>query len=105
MSDGSVVIKKVVDLEQGDLLQGRDATLNLVDTCEVLHVTEWGTGPLYGNYTSNHFMLNLATSPPTVVEHGNDGTFTIEKKYTVLTSCPMAMDESGKVLLAYRRGH
>jgi hypothetical protein len=93
-SDNSITMTKVIDLQKGDMVQGMDANLNFVNTCTVIHVVEWGEGALYGNYTSDHYMLDQSTN--SVLEHGEVGPWTLEKKYTVLTTCPMAMDESGQ---------
>jgi hypothetical protein len=48
---------------------------------------------VYGNYTSDHFVLNPTTGH--VETHGKHQDRTIQDKYIVLTSCPLGVDESG----------
>lgn len=53
----------------------------------------WGMGPLYGNYTDDHYIYDSTSG--NVVEHGKVGEMTFEDKYVLLSSCPVVLDESG----------
>lgn len=61
--------------------------------CTVEAVGNFGQGPVFGNYTSDYCILNAEGTA--VSEHGEVGTEEVVGKYTVLTSCPVGIDESG----------
>ena len=84
----------VIDIVPGDLISGLDSERNPA-WCNVTRVGYFGVGVLYGNYTSHHFMLNQTTGDVEV--HGDVGSQTVEDKYSVMTDCPLAIDESGQV--------
>eukprot|EP00591_Stephanopyxis_turris_P010788 CAMPEP_0195507272 /NCGR_PEP_ID=MMETSP0794_2-20130614/747_1 /TAXON_ID=515487 /ORGANISM="Stephanopyxis turris, Strain CCMP 815" /LENGTH=695 /DNA_ID=CAMNT_0040633901 /DNA_START=1 /DNA_END=2085 /DNA_ORIENTATION=+ len=92
-------IAAVKDLKVGDSIKG----LNMdgeESYCKVESVGEFGFGPLYGNYTDDHFIYfppgNNNQSKSIIVPHGKKGAVTNETKYEVLTSCPLGLEQSGK---------
>lgn len=82
----------VKELAVGDKIEGLDADKQPA-LCTVEAVGMFGHGALYGNYTEDHFVLDPATG--NVVQHGAVGKRTVEDKYEVMTSCPVALDEAG----------
>lgn len=84
--------KIVRDLVVGDTIQGLDKNL-IPSTCTVEAVGDFGTGPVFGNYTEDHFILDI--SREVVFPNGAIGSTEIVDKYAVLTSCPVGVDESG----------
>jgi hypothetical protein len=53
----------------------------------------YGNGTVYGNYTDDHYILNPDAN---VVLPNGDSSVSLEvDKYSVLTSCPVGLDESG----------
>ena len=62
-------------------------------TCSIEAVGHFGIGPVFGNYTEDHFILD--TLNDAVFSHGPVGKREIVDKYAVLTSCPVGLDESG----------
>ena len=90
----SFAVAKVVDLVPGDIVRGMDRNQQVVEDCKVLYVGDWGTGTLYGNYTSDHFLYDYQTG--IVREHGAVGTGKSgQRKYTLMTTCPFVLDEVG----------
>ncbi len=85
--------KSVRDLSIGDAIQGLDKNL-IPSTCTIEAVGHFGTGPVFGNYTEDHFILDA--SGGIVLRNGNNGDMAMIDKYAVLTSCPVGIDESGK---------
>ena len=61
--------------------------------CSVEAVGSFGHGPVYGNYTDTHYVLNPNSGM--VERHGKNQIMSIQDKYIVLTSCPLGVDESG----------
>ena len=84
--------KYVQDLTIGDTIQGLDKNMELA-TCSIEAVGHFGIGPVFGNYTEDHFILD--TLNDAVFSHGPVGKREIVDKYAVLTSCPVGLDESG----------
>ena len=82
----------VKELVVGDTIQGLDADKQPA-LCTVEAVGSFGHGPLYGNYTEDHFVLDPATG--NVTQHGAVGNRTVEDRYDVITSCPVGLDEAG----------
>mmetsp|Transcript_12437 Transcript_12437/g.29265 ORF Transcript_12437/g.29265 Transcript_12437/m.29265 type:complete len:352 (-) Transcript_12437:283-1338(-) len=86
----TVIIVK--ELTVGDKIEGLDADKQPA-LCTVEAIGMFGHGPLYGNYTEDHFVLDPATG--NVMQHGAVGNRTVEDKYEVMTSCPVGLDEAG----------
>lgn len=84
--------KIVRDLLVGDKIQGLDKNM-IPSTCTVEAVGDFGTGPVFGNYTEDHFILDKFGG--VVFPNGANGSREIIDKYAVLTSCPVGVDESG----------
>mgnify|MGYP002817438179 CR=1 FL=1 len=82
----------VKELAVGDTIEGLDADKQPA-LCTVEAIGMFGHGPLYGNYTEDHFVLDPATG--NVTQHGAVGNRTVEDKYEVMTSCPVGLDEAG----------
>ena len=82
----------VKELAVGDTIEGLDADKRPA-LCTVEAIGQFGHGALYGNYTEDHFMLDPATG--NITQHGAVGNRTVEDKYEVMTSCPVALDEAG----------
>ena len=82
----------VKELAVGDTIEGLDADKRPA-LCTVEAIGQFGHGALYGNYTEDHFMLDPATG--NIMQHGAVGNRTMEDKYDVMTSCPVALDEAG----------
>ncbi len=86
------VVRKVKDLRIGDEIMGLDE--NMQETkCTIEAIGDFGKGLTYGNYTEDHFVLD--TSDYSVFAHGQVGEEEMVNKYSVLTSCPVGLDESG----------
>ena len=85
-------VTTVKELAIGDTIEGLDAGKQPA-LCTVEAIGMFGHGPLYGNYTKDHFVLDPATG--NVVQHGAVGKRTVEDKYEVMTSCPAGLDEAG----------
>lgn len=96
IEESSISVTKLTDLHVGDFIQGFDEQLQPT-TCKVEAIGQFGHGPLYGNYTDDHFIYNPTTNM--VEEHGVDGVLesdiTTEDKYEILTDCPLGVDEAG----------
>jgi len=88
-----IQVTKLSDLKLGDNIQGYDAMMQL-STCSIEAIGEFGFGPLYGNYTDGHYILNPSTGM--IEEHGSlpSHVVTKENKYQILTDCPLGIDES-----------
>ena len=82
-------------LEVGNFIRGVDEDITVDSSCRVEAIGTFGFGPLYGNYTSDHFLYNPDTG--NVEINGDGGTKTEETKYELLTSCPSVVDESGTI--------
>ena len=82
----------VKELAVGGTIEGLDADKRPA-LCTVEAIGQFGHGALYGNYTEDHFMLDPATG--NITQHGAVGNRTVEDKYEVMTSCPVALDEAG----------
>ena len=82
----------VKELAVGDRIEGLDADKRPA-LCTVEAIGQFGHGALYGNYTEDHFMLDPATG--NIMQHGAIGNRTVEDKYDMMTSCPVALDEAG----------
>ena len=82
----------VKELAVGDRIEGLDADKRPA-LCTVEAIGQFGHGALYGNYTEDHFMLDPATG--NIMQHGAVGNRTVEDKYDMMTSCPVALDEAG----------
>lgn len=91
-ANGDAQFKYVQDLNVGDTIQGLDVNM-MPTTCSIEAVGHFGTGPVFGNYTEDHFILD--PSGNVVLTNGNTGMMEEVDKYTVLTSCPVGLDESG----------
>ena len=92
---GTVEIKELQHLEVGDTIKGVNENKIEVDDCEVVSVSIQGNGTVFGNYTSDHYVLS-ADDNDTVVAHGEDGEEENVEVFQVLSSCPINVDESGK---------
>ena len=82
----------VKELAVGDRIEGLDADKRPA-LCTVEAIGQFGHGALHGNYTEDHFMLDPATG--NIMQHGAVGNRTVEDKYDMMTSCPVALDEAG----------
>ena len=82
----------ITELTVGDMIEGLDADKQPA-LCTVEAIGKFGYGPLYGNYTEDHFVLDPATG--NVTQHGAVGKRTVEDKFEVMTSCPVGLDEAG----------
>jgi len=85
-------ITKVKNLKIGDMIRGYDADLNPTQ-CRVEAVGNFGSGEVFGNYTSSHYMLNEKSK--VIEEHGTRGDMTIDEKYDLISNCPLVEDEVG----------
>lgn len=86
-------VKQVRNLNVGDTVPGLDANMDPT-MCKVEAVGSFGTGVVYGNYTSDHFVFNPKSQK--VEEHGRIGTRETVDKYDLIADCPLVEDESGK---------
>jgi hypothetical protein len=86
------IFKNVRTLTVGDTIRGLDKDLNPTD-CLVQAIGNFGNGTVYGNYTDDHSILDPLTN--TVTATGNSGVSLEVDVYSVLTSCPVGLDESG----------
>jgi hypothetical protein len=96
---GSVVSTAVLPLDQitlGEKIIGLDADKEINDECEVVSITSMGVGEVFGNYTSDHYILPSAGSDE-LVTHGNTSESRVSPKHQLLTTCPLAVDESGQL--------
>lgn len=62
-------------------------------SCTVTAIGESGFGTVYGNYTSNHFVLDQAHGE--VIKHGAIGKISADNLFYVLLDCPFGLDETG----------
>jgi hypothetical protein len=85
-------IIKVKNLKVGDMIRGYDADLNPTQ-CRVEAVGNFGTGEVFGNYTSSHYMFNEKSK--VIEEHGTRGDMAIDEKYDLISNCPLVEDEVG----------
>jgi len=87
-------VTQVRDLKVGDIVPGLDS--NKKETsCTVEAIGNFGTGEVYGNYTSDHFLYNYEDD--IIEENGVDGGKMKETdKYDLIADCPVVKDESGK---------
>jgi hypothetical protein len=86
------LFKTIRDLTVGDTIRGLDKDLNPAD-CSVQAIGTYGNGMVYGNYTNDHYILNPAANA--VLPNGNSSVLSEVDKYSVLTTCPVGLDESG----------
>lgn len=86
-----VKVKSVEKLKVGDVISGLDSDKRETP-CTVKAIGEFGMGLVYGNYISDHLILDDSGSVST---HGALGEAKFTNKYTVLTDCPVGVDESG----------
>jgi len=91
-NDDGLKFKYVRDLTTRDRIQGLNKNFKEV-TCTVEAVGNFGFGPVHGNYTEDHFVLDPSSN--TVRFHGPVGPIDHVKKFAVLTSCPVGLDETG----------
>ena len=89
---GDSVVVKVRDLTTNDSIQGLDENRQPT-TCKIEAVGNFGVGPVYGNYTDGHYILNPDTG--NIEQHGKGQPMSVVDKYIVVTSCPLGVDESG----------
>ena len=88
--ESAVTNVPIRDLAPGDRIRGRG---NLEETtCTVEAVGSFGSGPVYGNYTNDHFVLDRGSN--NVKAHGQCGPWTHKEKFGLLTDCPLGLDES-----------
>ena len=92
-ADESVTVILVKEAVLGDKVKGLDKDLNPA-VCEVMALGYWGQGALYGNYTPSHYVYDENSGD--IVEHGQVGEYSFDDKYTLLTSCPLVLDETEK---------
>jgi len=89
---GKANSKPVRDLDVGDVIEGLDEKMEPA-ICSVEAVGHFGTGVVFGNYTQDHFVLD--PSDRFVRPNGNHSEMEQADLHTVLTSCPVGVDESG----------
>jgi len=89
---GSKVIQ-VRNLRVGDMVPGLDVNMKPT-SCKVEAIGSFGSGVVYGNYTSDHFVFNSKSRK--VEEHGRQGKRETVDKYDLIADCPLVEDESGK---------
>ena len=88
-------IKQLQDLQVGDHIIGMSTDKSKSDECEVVSVSSKGGSLVYGNYTSDHYMLTKSYDKLEVHgEAGEEGQYS--NVFQVLSSCPIVTDESGK---------
>mmetsp|Transcript_5042 Transcript_5042/g.5848 ORF Transcript_5042/g.5848 Transcript_5042/m.5848 type:complete len:677 (-) Transcript_5042:124-2154(-) len=85
-------ITLVRDLKIGDYVHGVDKKKKST-TCKIEAIGSFGTGPVYGNYTDDHFVYNETSKKVQV--HGETGPYREVDKYDLITDCPLVEDESG----------
>ena len=85
-------VTKLKDLKVGDTIQGFDETMEPAK-CKVEAIGTFGFGYLHGNYTQDHFIFNPSTKM--IQQHGVSDELTSEKRYDILTDCPLGVDEAG----------
>jgi len=85
-------VTKLKDLKVGDTIQGFDETMEPAK-CKVEAIGTFGFGYLHGNYTQDHFIFNPNTKM--IQQHGVSDELTSEKRYDILTDCPLGVDEAG----------
>lgn len=83
---------KVKNLKIGDLIYGYDSDLNPVQ-CRVEAVGSFGSGVVFGNYTSSHYLFNAQSK--VIEEHGEEGDIAIDEKFDLISDCPLVEDEVG----------
>jgi len=87
------LVVQVRDLRIGDTVRGYDNELKPA-LCKVEAIGRFGTGTVYGNYTTDHFVYN--SGKKRLQEHGKVGTEDFIDKYDMISDCPLIEDESGK---------
>lgn len=83
---------RVDELEIGMHVMGITAEGVQDPNCNVVAIGSNGLGPVYGNYTSRHFLLQ---DNGTVAEHGEIGEPHTDSLFDVLLDCPFGIDEVG----------
>lgn len=86
-------VTELQNLQVGDVIKGLDATKSPSDECEVVSVSSQGSSVVHGNYTNDHYVLH---EDGDLKEHGSVGESQEAEVFQVLSSCPLALDESGK---------
>eukprot|EP00038_Savillea_parva_P015084 m.13017 g.13017 ORF g.13017 m.13017 type:complete len:511 (-) comp2999_c0_seq1:210-1742(-) len=84
----------VANLAVGQRVTGIDEDRSAA-SCQVLAVEQWGSGQMFGNYTSDHLVVRDGASGTRVETFGTGGVSSSQDKYVVLTDCPAAYDVSG----------
>ena len=74
----------VKDLKINDIILGLDEHKE-PSSVTVEAFRNIGFGPVYGDYTDGHFVLNPETG--SMEKHGSEQTMSIQDKYIVVTSC------------------
>jgi len=83
---------KVKNLKIGDLIRGYDSGLNPAQ-CRVEAIGSFGSGVVFGNYTSSHYLFNPHSK--VIEENGKEGDIAIDEKFDLISDCPLVEDEVG----------
>jgi len=86
-------VTQVRDLKVDDTVRGLDSKRKPT-SCKVRAIGSFGTGPVYGNYTADHFVYNETSRKVEV--HGMAEPERVVDKYDLIADCPLVEDESGK---------
>lgn len=81
------------ELQVNDKVFGLDADL-MEATCTIITVGEWGLGLTFGQYTSDHYILEPMVGE-TIIQHGEDGEEALENMYLPISTCPFILDHAG----------
>mmetsp|Transcript_19386 Transcript_19386/g.57645 ORF Transcript_19386/g.57645 Transcript_19386/m.57645 type:complete len:761 (+) Transcript_19386:267-2549(+) len=94
VATGHVSKVQVRKIEEGDVVQGAVGDNLVPEFCTVEAIGSFGYGPVYGNYTDHHLLLDNATK--SVVAHGtrNRSTTDVDKYVVLLGSSVNDHDES-----------
>ena len=90
---------RIIPLDEipiGERIIGVNKEKEIVDECEVVSITNLGEGEVYGNYTADHYVLASGESNELSV-YGTAGEPRTATKHQILTTCPLAVDESGQM--------
>jgi hypothetical protein len=93
---GTTFEKQLDQLAVGEKIVGIDESKVKVNNCEVVSVFEMGNYEVFGNYTPDHYMLP-SNAADKLVAHGQTGGARNFTTHQLLTTCPVAVDESGKI--------
>jgi len=91
-SEAKESITQVRNLRNGDIVRGFDSNMKPT-SCKVEAIGSFGTGEVYGNYTSDHFVYKPDSGK--IEEHGEVGNVNVVDKYDLIADCPLIEDESG----------